>query len=115
MLNHVLKEELIHPQQRLLVWDKVLDLARRRVLRRQLMQHEDSHSPTSDLTAQLRLIQELESGQWDSIECPQCHNHSVAAWFTNPAPREYRTWFVCSRCSFKARIQNSAQPRQFCS
>jgi hypothetical protein len=79
------------------------------------MQHEDSHSPTSDVAAQLRLIPQLESGQWDSLECPKCHNHSVAAWFTNPVPREYRTWFVCSRCGFRVRIQNSGQPCQFCS
>ena len=78
------------------------------------MQHESSRfQKNSDLPARLRLLQSADCGRLDSIECPQCKQATVAVWYTHPFPREYRTWFVCSNCSFSMRAQNSAKPKHF--
>jgi hypothetical protein len=55
----------------------------------------------------------LESGILNSIECPQCHRHSVSVWFTHPQVNEYRTWFICTECSFEMRVQNSEKPLHY--
>lgn len=59
------------------------------------------------------LLKQAEEGKLDGLECPDCHNQSVSIWFTQPAEDEYRTWLVCSRCSFRERVHNSARPTHF--
>jgi hypothetical protein len=81
------------------------------------MPTENSQSPknaTDDrLTRQLRLLEELDAGQLDELECPQCLRLAVSVWFSHPAKDEYRTWFICGDCDFHTRVQNSEKPRFF--
>jgi len=77
------------------------------------MQAGNSRDPNSDVSARLALLRSVESGVLDSIPCPQCHSNSVSVWFTHPSLNEYRTWFVCSRCAFQMRVQNSERPAYF--
>jgi hypothetical protein len=77
------------------------------------MQPENSRCPKSEITTRLDLLEALESGMLDSIQCPQCQEHSVSVWFTNPLEDEYRTWFVCTTCAFLMRTQNSVRPKHF--
>lgn len=60
-----------------------------------------------------RLMWAAHVGALDSLECPKCHNQSVSVRFTHPREDVYRTWFVCSECSFEARAQNSDRPAHF--
>ena len=39
---------------------------------------------------QVQLLKEVDSGNLDNLECPTCRHRAVSAWFTNPAPEEYR-------------------------
>lgn len=73
------------------------------------------HNENSDtqLQARLNLLSAYEAGALDSIQCPQCHKHSVSVRFTHPSPKEYRTWFVCSNCSFQLRTQTVGVPLFF--
>lgn len=66
------------------------------------------------LTSRLALLEALESGVLDRLTCPECGAAGVSVWFTHPAANEYRTWFVCTNCSFSMRAQNSERPRFFC-
>lgn len=38
---------------------------------------------------------------------------TVSVWFSNPAERTYRTWFLCSDCGFHTRAQHSGMPSHF--
>jgi hypothetical protein len=62
---------------------------------------------------QLRLLEDAANGRLDRLECPQCRHAAVSVWFTHPAARTYRTWFVCTQCSFVTRAQNSTRPQVF--
>lgn len=55
----------------------------------------------------------MQLGNFDSLECPECHNWSVSVRFTHPRQDAYRTWFVCSKCPFRLRLQNSGRPTHF--
>lgn len=77
------------------------------------MPHKDSSNSRSAVTERLKLLQALDSGVLDEIECPECHNHAVTVRFTQPRPHEIRTWFLCTKCSFRMRAQNSSVPRFF--
>ena len=54
----------------------------------------------------VRLLKEPMPGTLDALECPSCHRDSVSVWFTHPGDGIYRTWFICSECSFQLRAQN---------
>jgi len=82
------------------------------------MQPEDSHSPKNErnpsrteVEETVALLKALVSGSIDEIECPSCRRHCMRVWFTNPAQAEFRTWFVCSHCGAKRRVQDSCRPR----
>src|ERR1039458_5700131 len=74
-----------------------------------------SNDPHSEdrISAQVHLLNEAEAGRLDGLECRSCHRNSVSVSFTNPAPEEYRTWFLCMSCSFCTRAQKAARPRFF--
>jgi protein-arginine kinase activator protein McsA len=65
------------------------------------------------MEAHVSLLQAADKGALDSLECPQCHKHAVSVRFTQPQRGVYRTWFVCSECSFHTRAQNSERPRHY--
>lgn len=75
----------------------------------------EGSSPTRGIDVQkhIRMLWSLESGLFDSIECPACGQREVSAWFTNPADGEYNTWFVCSACGYESQAQNEAKPTMF--
>jgi len=57
-----------------------------------------------------RLAWAAEEGQLDNIECPICHQPSISVWFTQPVDGVYRTWFICTKCSFHSRAQLLGKP-----
>ena len=48
----------------------------------------------------VRLLEEVNAGHLDGLECPQCKHLAVSVYFTHPAAEECRTWFICSICDF---------------
>lgn len=62
---------------------------------------------------QLELLKEVDSGKLDNLGCPKCGHCAVSAWFTNPAPEEYRTWLTCAECDFWTHVINSTRPSWF--
>jgi len=50
-----------------------------------------------------RLLERTVTDEFDSLECPQCHQPSLSIWFTPPRKDHYRTSFVCSQCQLEAR------------
>ena len=74
-------------------------------------QNSQHRSSSDDVSRRMKLLHELESGVLDSLECPDCHKRTVSVWFSHPGETEYRTWFVCSNCSFRMRAQNTDRPR----
>lgn len=77
------------------------------------MPQENSRRQGNDVAAMVGLLRTAEAGQLDSIECPQCQSLSVSVRFTHPRPDEYRTWFICTSCSFRMRSQNSKRPQHY--
>src|SRR6266567_2246105 len=78
----------------------------------QMPRQNSQHRGGSDeVSRRLKLLHELESGMLDSLECPDCHKQTVSVWFSHPEETDYRTWFVCSDCSFRMRAQNTGCPR----
>jgi len=77
------------------------------------MESENPHSRMNEIEVQLDLLAMAEAGTLDGIRCPKCHEFSLCVWFTRPSENEYRTWFVCDRCSYSVRSQNSRQPPYF--
>ena len=75
--------------------------------------HADESPVRNDAAKHLALLKEFDAGRLESLECPECGGPHVAVWFTHPAEAEYRTWFVCERCRFSSRVQNSARPRHY--
>lgn len=77
------------------------------------MPYESSQHRNSGDEIELRsaLVRALESGRLDHMECPNCREYAITVWFSNPIEGEYRTWFICSSCSFEMRVQNSMKPR----
>jgi hypothetical protein len=72
----------------------------------------------------LRLAKSASEGLLDGLECPNCHESAVSAWFSKrpdgstrkaltPPGHEYRTWFICSACHFHTRTQNAGTPPHF--
>lgn len=74
------------------------------------MKIADSPLRTSELKDQLRLLEAAAAGQLDGLSCPRCGKASVSVWFTQPVPNEYQTWFLCTKCDFEMRAQNSGRP-----
>ena len=66
------------------------------------------------LDRMIALLNDAAAGRFEQLACPKCHNATVSVWFTNPAKDEFRTWFLCSNCSFHTRAQNSVKPAHFC-
>lgn len=77
------------------------------------MNQSTSDDSNDDLVARVRLLETLESGVLDSIECPKCGKLTISVWFTRLGANEYRTWFICGECPFELRVQNSELPRLF--
>jgi hypothetical protein len=67
----------------------------------------------SRLEEHFRLLRAADAGALDSLECPQCHKLSVTVRFTQPQRDVYRTWFLCSGCTFETRVQNSERPPHY--
>jgi hypothetical protein len=65
------------------------------------------------LEAHLSLVRAADSGALDSLECPECHKLSVSVRFTQAQKGVYRTWFICSECTFHTRAQNSERPPHY--
>ena len=74
------------------------------------MIQDDSHRRLADVHARLLLIQAASEGKLDGLRCPRCECPCVSVFFTHPAEAEYHTWFVCQRCGFSMRAQNSGKP-----
>jgi protein-arginine kinase activator protein McsA len=62
------------------------------------------------MTGRLALLDSAERGVLDELTCPNCHRRAVSVWFSHPSEDEYRTWFLCSNCSFQMRAQNTSRP-----
>lgn len=77
------------------------------------MQSENSRDQSNELEMRLALLRRANAGELDKLECPQCHDWTVDVYFTHPAASEYRTWFVCTNCTFEMRAQNSSRPEFF--
>ncbi len=69
------------------------------------------HTNSDEVVRRVKLLHELESGLLDSLKCPSCGEPTVSVWFSHPGETEYRTWFVCSNCTFRMRAQNTTRPR----
>jgi len=65
------------------------------------------------LAVQIDLLKEVDSGNLDNLQCPQCRHRALSTWFTNPGPEAYRTWLVCAECDFWCHSINSAKPSSF--
>jgi hypothetical protein len=75
---------------------------------------KESHDSKADqLVHQRRLLWAASAGTLDDLECPLCHQRSESAWFTHPGDGIYRTWFICTECSFQLRAQNSGRPEHY--
>jgi hypothetical protein len=76
------------------------------------MKHPDR--PMDERLAHMvRLLKDADAGTLDALECPNCHQHSVSVWFTHPGEGIYRTWFICTECSFQRRAQNVGVPPHY--
>ena len=62
---------------------------------------------------EVALLHEVEAGNLDDLECPQCHHKAVSAWFTRPDPETFRTWLICADCDFRSHVINNAMPTFF--
>jgi hypothetical protein len=62
----------------------------------------------------LALIHAADKGKLDCLECPDCLRRAVSVWFTHPKEDEYRTWFLCSTCTFKMRAHDLSRPEFYC-
>jgi len=61
----------------------------------------------------LTLLNAASAGTLDALECPRCRQDAVSVWFTHPGDGIYRTWFICTECSFQLRAQNVDIPRHY--
>jgi predicted RNA-binding Zn-ribbon protein involved in translation (DUF1610 family) len=77
------------------------------------MKTEDSQTRPEMLQGRLDLLRLEEAGQVTELPCPDCGRTCVSVWYTQRAPREYRTWFVCENCGFELRAQNAERPRHY--
>jgi hypothetical protein len=71
---------------------------------------EGSNGRLKELT---QLLRAAEAGRLDGLDCPQCGNPGLSVWFSNPAKDHFRTWYVCTECTFHTRAQNSDKPAFF--
>jgi hypothetical protein len=74
------------------------------------MIQENSLARIADIQARLLLVQAASEGKLDDLRCPTCERQTVSVFFTRPGANEYHTWFVCSKCEFSMRAQNSGKP-----
>src|SRR5438067_572634 len=81
--------------------------------RKRSMPSENSLSQTHEVAERLRLLRVVNEGPLDGLTCPKCTEPCVSVWFTHPAEREYRTWFLCSNCGFEMRAQNTGRPPHY--
>jgi len=70
-------------------------------------------STARKLAGQKRLLWAAHEGNLDALECTDCGQHSVSVWFTHPGDGIYRTWFICTDCSFELRAQNLGCPPHY--
>jgi hypothetical protein len=69
--------------------------------------------PDETLPLYLHLLHQAAAGRLEGLECPKCRHAAVSAWFTHPAEDFYRTWFLCAKCDFHTRAQNTEKPMFF--
>lgn len=62
---------------------------------------------------EIELLQEVNAGILDNLECPKCQHKAVSAWFTRPEPETSRTWLICTDCGFWSHVINSTMPPFF--
>lgn len=74
------------------------------------MTPESSQRRIADVQAGLLLVQTASEGKLQGLGCPQCGCQTVEVYFTCPTEGEYHTWFVCGKCGFSMRAQNSGKP-----
>ena len=70
----------------------------------------DSLPQQTEVEGRIQLLNAAARGQLHGLTCPRCSEAKVEVWFTNPAPHEYRTWFLCEQCGFEMRAQNDGMP-----
>jgi len=70
-------------------------------------------TPTEDVQRRLALVKLEAKGVLDKLPCPSCGQAAVSVRYTNPSLGQYRTWFICQRCGFSMRVQNSGVPEHF--
>jgi len=62
---------------------------------------------------EVALLHEVNAGNLDNLECPNCQHKTVSAWFTHPEPETFRTYLICADCDFWSHVINSAMPPFF--
>jgi hypothetical protein len=65
------------------------------------------------LREHIQLLKAAEAGSLDEHVCPHCRKRANSVWFSNLAKDHFRTWFVCTECTFHTRAQNSDKPAFF--
>ena len=65
------------------------------------------------LARQTAMLWELDAGALDGLKCPACGERAVSVWFTHPQDFVYRTWFLCRKCPFQMRAQDTGRPKFF--
>jgi hypothetical protein len=73
----------------------------------------DSGAIRERVALHLELAKEAGKGRFERLHCPDCRENAVSVWFTNPAPDEYRVWFLGSRCEFHSRAQVNGRPSNY--
>ena len=67
-----------------------------------------------DAERRAALLRAAAEGTLTDLSCPSCGSATVSVRFTHPAVTEWRTWFICSSCTFEMRTQNTGMPQHFC-
>jgi hypothetical protein len=65
------------------------------------------------LSLHRHLLHEADAGHLENLECPTCRQSAVSVWFTHPDTDVYRTWYLCTKCDFHTRVQNTDKPDFF--
>lgn len=62
---------------------------------------------------EMALLHEIDAGNLDHLQCPNCNHNAVSAWFTRPQPETFRTWLICADCHFYTHVINAGMPPFF--
>jgi hypothetical protein len=77
------------------------------------MSSDISRSQSPEMEGRLTLLRAATAGQLDALPCPRCQEAAVSVWFTHAGEHEYRTWFLCAKCGFEMRAQNTGRPPHY--